>query len=90
MPSAKDVCVALTFDYDAMSNWIGSLGATSPGMISRGEFGAIAVRRILDQLDRRGIASTFFVTGSHRPGLSRNRPCDSRRRTRDRPSRLGA
>ena len=63
MTGAKDVCVALTFDYDAMSNWIGSLGATSPGMISRGEFGAIAMRRILDLLDRRGIASTFFVPG---------------------------
>jgi peptidoglycan/xylan/chitin deacetylase (PgdA/CDA1 family) len=63
MTSVKDVCVALTFDYDAMSNWIGSLGATSPGTVSRGEFGAIGVRRILDLLGQRGITGTFFVPG---------------------------
>ncbi len=63
MTDTKDVHVALTFDYDAMSNWIGSSGARSPGMISRGEFGPIAVRRILALLERRGIASTFFVPG---------------------------
>jgi peptidoglycan/xylan/chitin deacetylase (PgdA/CDA1 family) len=60
---AKPVRVALTFDYDAMSNWIGSLGAKSPGMISRGEFGPIGLRRILALLEARGIASTFFVPG---------------------------
>ena len=59
----KDVRVALTFDYDAMSNWIGSSGATSPGMISRGEFGPIALRRILVLLEKRNIKSTFFVPG---------------------------
>lgn len=59
----KDVCVALTFDYDAMSNWIGSSGATSPGMISRGEFGPIGLRRILALLERHAIKSTFFVPG---------------------------
>ena len=59
----KDVRIALTFDYDAMSNWIGSTGAKSPGMISRGEFGPIALRRILALLESRGITSTFFVPG---------------------------
>lgn len=59
----KDVRVALTFDYDAMSNWIGSSGARSPGMISRGEFGPIALRRILVLLEKRSIKSTFFVPG---------------------------
>jgi peptidoglycan/xylan/chitin deacetylase (PgdA/CDA1 family) len=32
-------------------------------MISRGEFGPIALRRILDLLDRFGIKSTFFIPG---------------------------
>jgi peptidoglycan/xylan/chitin deacetylase (PgdA/CDA1 family) len=63
MAIPTDVRVALTFDYDAMSNWIGSSGAKSPGMISRGEFGPIGVRRILALLQSRGIRSTFFVPG---------------------------
>jgi peptidoglycan/xylan/chitin deacetylase (PgdA/CDA1 family) len=32
-------------------------------MISRGEFGAVGVERILRLLDQRGIQATFFVTG---------------------------
>ena len=59
----KDVRVALTFDFDACCVWIGTLGAKSPSMISRGEFGPIALRRILDLLDRFGIKSTFFIPG---------------------------
>ena len=61
--AAPSVAVALTFDYDAMSNWIGSSGAKSPGMISRGEFGPIGLRRILALLQSRGLTSTFFVPG---------------------------
>lgn len=61
--TTRDVRVALTFDYDAMSNWIGSTGAKSPGMISRGEFGPIGLKRILALLESRGITSTFFVPG---------------------------
>lgn len=61
--SKKDVHVALTFDYDAYSVWIGSVGATSPSMISRGEFGPIAVRRILPLLQERKIKATFFIPG---------------------------
>ncbi len=59
----KDVQIALTFDFDACCAWIGSMGATSPSMISRGEFGPIALRRILPMLDRYGIKSTFFIPG---------------------------
>ncbi len=59
----KDVRVALTFDFDACCVWIGTLGATSPSMISRGEFGPIGVRRILDLLERHGIKSTFYIPG---------------------------
>lgn len=55
--------VCLTFDFDAISLWIGPMGATSPSMISRGEFGTVGVERILRLLARHGIAATFFVTG---------------------------
>lgn len=59
--SAPTVC--LSFDFDAISLWIGPMGAKSPSMISRGEFGAVAVPRILRILEREGIPATFFVTG---------------------------
>jgi len=55
--------VCLTFDFDAISIWIGPMGATSPNMISRGEFGPVGVERILKLLDREGIPATFFVPG---------------------------
>ena len=55
--------VCLTFDFDAISIWIGPYGATSPSMISRGEFGVVGVERILRLLDRTGLPATFFVPG---------------------------
>lgn len=60
MPRAT---VCLTFDFDAVSLWIGPFGATSPSMISRGEFCAVGARRLLALLDREAIPATFFVTG---------------------------
>lgn len=57
------VQVALTFDFDAYSTWIGSHNAASPSMLSRGEFGPVGVRRILPLLDRYGAKATFFVPG---------------------------
>jgi len=55
--------VCLSFDFDAISLWIGPMGAKSPSMISRGEFGAVGVMRILRLLEREAIPATFFVTG---------------------------
>jgi peptidoglycan/xylan/chitin deacetylase (PgdA/CDA1 family) len=63
MGDAGQSTVCLTFDFDAISLWIGPFAATSPSMISRGEFGAVGCERILRLLDREGIAATFFVTG---------------------------
>ena len=60
---AHRVTVCLTFDFDAISIWIGPYAATSPSMISRGEFGVVGTERILRLLDRHGIPATFFVTG---------------------------
>ena len=48
------VQVALTFDFDAYSTWIGSHRATSPSMLSRGEFDPIGARRILTLLEQTG------------------------------------
>lgn len=55
--------VCLTFDFDAISLWIGPYKATSPSKISRGEFGVVGVERILTVLARAGLPATFFVTG---------------------------
>ncbi len=54
--------VCMTFDFDAMSGFI-ARGMTSPTPISRGEFGAVAVPRILRLLDERHVPATFFIPG---------------------------
>lgn len=54
--------VCLTFDFDAVSLWT-ARGMTSPGPVSRGEFGAHAAPRILRLLESRSIPSTWFVPG---------------------------
>lgn len=63
MPGGPIVC--LSFDFDAMSVWLGpEVGLSSPGLMSRGEFGGrVGVPRLLRMLGRRGIAATFFVPG---------------------------
>jgi peptidoglycan-N-acetylglucosamine deacetylase len=54
--------VALTFDFDGISPWLGSLGGGVGGR-SRGEFGPVGVERILALLSRHGVRATFFVPG---------------------------
>jgi peptidoglycan/xylan/chitin deacetylase (PgdA/CDA1 family) len=61
--TSPDVAVALTFDFDAYSTWIGTFGASSPSMLSRGEFGPIGVRRLLELLARYQARGTFFTPG---------------------------
>jgi peptidoglycan/xylan/chitin deacetylase (PgdA/CDA1 family) len=59
-----DGSICLTFDFDTMAAWIGSFGASTPGKLSRGEFGGrVGVHRILDTLDRYDIKATFFTPG---------------------------
>ncbi|WP_104190448.1 polysaccharide deacetylase [Cryobacterium sp. Y82] len=60
MSKKSSVCV--TFDFDAISLWLARKMDT-PGPVSRGEFGAHAIPRILRALDARGIPSTFFIPG---------------------------
>jgi len=54
--------ICLTFDFDAVSLWL-ARGITAPAPISRGEFAAVAVPRILDFLAARDIRSTWFIPG---------------------------
>ena len=67
VPGAGDftlaLSVCLSFDFDAISVWIGSMGMKSPSAISRGEFGVIGAARILELLKREDIASTWFIPG---------------------------
>lgn len=53
--------VCLSFDFDAMSPWVRR--TSNPSAISRGEFGAVAVPRILDLLARFEAKATFFTPG---------------------------
>lgn len=56
--------VCLTFDFDAVSLWIGTFRLTTPTPVSRGEYGArVGVPRILRLLEKHGIPATFFVPG---------------------------
>jgi peptidoglycan-N-acetylglucosamine deacetylase len=60
--SGRICSICLTFDVDAFSLWVTSFSSVSPSVISRGEFGTTrGVPRILDLLDKTGIAATFFI-----------------------------
>lgn len=63
MTAEPRLSCCLTFDFDAMSVWIGSMKSNNPSMISRGEFGATALPRILELTQRYNILATFFVPG---------------------------
>ena len=54
--------VTISFDFDAMSGFI-ARGMTSPTPISRGEFGALAIPRILALLAKYRVRSSFFIPG---------------------------
>jgi peptidoglycan-N-acetylglucosamine deacetylase len=61
--TARRLSVCLTFDFDALSPWVLEMADGNVAALSRGEFGAVAVPRILDLLERHGIEGTFFVPG---------------------------
>lgn len=62
LPANDNGYVCLSFDFDGPSLWM-QRRMTTPTPVSRGEFGAVAVPRILKLLDRRGLTATFFVPG---------------------------
>jgi len=56
--------VALTFDFDAESYWVGPAKMTSPSAISRGSYGAReGIPRILRLLEEYDLHATFFIPG---------------------------
>ena len=61
--SEKKISVCLTFDFDAISLWIGGFGARSLSAISRGEFGRVGADRLIAMLREWGIRSTWFIPG---------------------------
>ncbi len=63
MATSHTARVCLTFDFDAISIWIGPFAATSPSMISRGEFGVVGVERFCACSTGRGSPRTFFMPG---------------------------
>lgn len=54
--------ICLTFDFDTASGFV-ARGMTTPTPLSRGEFGRVGARRLLDLLASRGIQSTWFTPG---------------------------
>ncbi|MGB9300983.1 MAG: polysaccharide deacetylase [Anaerolineae bacterium] len=64
MSEEKPYVVCLTFDFDALSVWLGGYPRVTPAMLSRGEYGArVAVPRILHLLAEHRVPATFFVPG---------------------------
>lgn len=63
MSNEQTLSCCITFDFDGMSSWIGSAKSRNPSMISRGQFGAVAVPRILELLKRYDVKSSFAVPG---------------------------
>lgn len=54
--------VCLSFDVDTWSG-LTARGLTTPTIISRGEFGIVGTRRILELLRQRQIDASFFIPG---------------------------
>ncbi len=63
MAANKKITVCLTFDFDAISLWIGGFRARSLSAISRGEFGRVGAERLIAMLERWGARSTWFIPG---------------------------
>ncbi len=55
--------VCITFDFDAMTGMV-ARGLKTPTPVSRGEFGAVAVDRLLPLLARHKVPATWFVPGT--------------------------
>lgn len=60
----KKISVCLSFDFDAISIWVGPKKTRSPNLISRGEFGGrVGAERMLRLLTDEGVPSTWFMPG---------------------------
>jgi peptidoglycan/xylan/chitin deacetylase (PgdA/CDA1 family) len=63
MTDTPRLSCCLTFDFDALSLWIGTFETDNPSMLSRGEFGAVSIARILKLLASHDARATFFIPG---------------------------
>ena len=60
----KNISVCLSFDFDAISIWVGPRGTRSPNLISRGVFGGrVGAQRMLRLMTDRGLPTTWFIPG---------------------------
>lgn len=59
----KKISVCLSFDFDAISLWLGGFRASSLSAISRGEFGRVGAERLLAMLREFKLPSTWFIPG---------------------------
>ncbi len=63
-PDDRRLAVALTFDFDAESYWVGTAKMDFPAAVSRGTYGAKeGVPRILKLLSTYNLPATFFIPG---------------------------
>ena len=60
---SKTVSVCLSFDFDAISIWLGPMRSDSPSTISRGEFGVVGTERLLELLRRHQVSASWFIPG---------------------------
>src|SRR6185312_7977400 len=60
----QPLSLALSFDLDTQLAWTGSAHPEDLSVVSRGEFGAFALPRVLDLLRGHDIRATFFVPGA--------------------------
>jgi peptidoglycan-N-acetylglucosamine deacetylase len=62
LPPGKRLAVSIGVDFDAHCVWMGSFGLTSPGYLSRGEFGAeVGLPRLLALFARHDVRTTWCV-----------------------------
>ena len=66
--------MCITFDYDALSMWVGMLASTNPTQVSRGEFAAVAIPRILTYLREQEIPASPLNSFPHIPENGKNFP----------------
>lgn len=62
LPEGVRLAISLGPDFDAHSVWMGTFRSVSPGLLSRGEFGAeVGVPRLLETFRRYGVRTTWCV-----------------------------
>lgn len=61
--AGQPLTCCITFDFDGMSSWVGTFKSKDPAVVSRGQFGAVALPRILALLESYRVRTSFAVPG---------------------------